>query len=220
MRFSVRPIRILSLLILVSITSAYVFASGAVASKTSASEAGSAKVFGKLVTTSNRPILVNGGAAITGSVILSGAQLSTPASSFATVQLDRLGTVTVAPSSNVTLNYDAKNITVRVASGDAVVSTVAGVTGKVLGANGEALTANANPTPVSAETARNWGIAGVAVGGGAFVWAIIAWNKANNAQDDADAANAAAASLASQLAALRTCLAGQTTSPVKLCTSF
>jgi hypothetical protein len=26
--------------------------------------------------------------------------------------------------------------------------------------------------------------------------------------------------LASQLAALRTCLAGQTTSPIKLCTSF
>jgi hypothetical protein len=176
-------------------------------------------VFGKLVTTSNRPVIVNGGAAITGTVILSGAQLITPSTSIATVQLDRLGVVTVAPDSRVTLSFDASSITVKVLSGDAAVATVNGVKGSVLDAAGNPRTASP-AAPAGGNSAKNWGIAGVAVGSAAFVWAIIAWNKANDAQDDADAANAAAASLASQLAALRTCLAGQTTSPIKLCTSF
>src|ERR1051325_1978439 len=126
MRFSVRPIRIISLLVLVAVTNIYVFAGGTVSSN------GAKVSSGKLVTTSNRPVTVNGGAAITGSVILSGAQIVTPAANFATVQLDRLGTVMVAPLSNVTLNYDAKSITVSITSGDATVSTVEGVTGKVI----------------------------------------------------------------------------------------
>jgi hypothetical protein len=106
---------------------------------------------------------------------------------------------------------------VKVVSGDAVVNAVNGVTGTVVPAGGK--TAGPAAAPANS-SAKNWGIAGVAVGSAAFIWAIIAWNKAGNAQDDANAANASAAALASQLAALRTCLAGQTTSPVKLCTSF
>lgn len=208
MRFDVRPMRVLSALLLVAVVNVYVFASGAV----SASESASSKVLlGKLVTMSNRPIIVNGAEAITGTIILSGAQLTTPAASLATVQLDNLGTVTVAPSSKVSLNFDSKNVTVRVMSGDATLSTVTGVKGTVLAANGTPR--NVPSAPVSADTARNWGIAGVAIGSAAFVWALIAWNRANNAQDDADATAAA-------LAALRACLAGQTTSPVRVCTSF
>src|SRR2546421_6818460 len=76
------------------------------------------------------------------------------------------------------------------------------------------------PVPAGGNTAKNWGIAGVAVGSAAFVWAIIGWNRANDARDAAAAAAAANAALAAQLAALRTCLAGQTASPVKVCTSF
>ena len=53
---------------------------------------------------------------------------------------------------------------------------------------------------------------------------IVAWSKANTADDDAAKAAAAAAaaqaSLNAQIAALKACLAGQTTSPIKLCTSF
>jgi hypothetical protein len=123
----------------------------------------------------------------------------------------------IAPNSNVTLTFDETNIAVRVFAGDATVTTAKGVTGVVLDAAGNPRSAAA---PVSAETARNWGVAGVAIGSAGLIWAIIGWNKANDAEDDAKAAQAQAATLASQLAALRTCLAGQTTSPIKLCTSF
>jgi hypothetical protein len=211
MLVSTRPIKVLSLFLLVVVANAYVF-SAAVAA------ANAKLVSGRLITNSNRPIMVNGGEAITGAVILSGTQLVTPATAGASVQLENLGIVTVAPSSAVTLAFDAKNVTVNVQSGFAAVKTVDGVKGTVLGLP-NASGANA-PAPVSANTARNWGIAGVAVGGAAFIWAIIAWNRANTANDNANAANASAASLASQLAALRSCLAKQTTSPLSLCTSF
>ena len=213
---STRPSRVLSLLLLVVIANACIVNA---AFATTVAESSNAKaLLGRLVTNSNRPVIVNGGEAITGAVILSGTQLVTPASAGATVQLDRLGVVSIAPSSTVTLAFDAKSVTVNVAAGYADVSTVDGVKGTVTGvptAGGPAATA-----PAGGNSAKNWGIAGVAVGGGAFIWAIIAWNKANNAEDDAKAAQASAATLASQLAALRTCLTGQTTSPLKLCTSF
>lgn len=209
MRFDVRPIKVLSALVLIAIVNVQVFASGAVIST---NDSGSQKVLlGKLITTSNRPVVVNGAEAITGSIILSGAQLSTPAASLATVQLDNVGTVTVAPSSKVTLNFDSKNVSLRIYSGDATLTTAKGVNGTVVGPSGEPKTAA--PAPTDADTARNWGIAGVAVGSAAFIWALIAWNKANDADDRA-------AALEAQLAALRACLAGQSASPVRVCTSF
>jgi hypothetical protein len=201
-------------MVLVAVVNVYVFAAGATSAPNEASM--SKVLLGKLVTTSNRPVLVNGGEAITGTVILSGTQLVTPASGGALVTLDGLGTVSVAPNSNASLTFDSKSVTVNVASGYASVATAEGVKGSVVG-----LPANATaPTPAGGNSAKNWGIAGVGIGSAAFIFAIIAWNKAGNAQDDANAAQAAAATLASQLAALRTCLAGQTSSPVKLCTSF
>jgi hypothetical protein len=194
---------------LIAVVNVYVFANGAIVSS---NESGAAKVLlGKLITMSNRPVIVNGAEAITGTIILSGATVSTPVTSLATVQLDNVGTVTVAPSSSVMLNFDAKNVAVRILSGDASLSTAKGVTGSVVGPNGEPRTPA--PVPTDAETARNWGIAGVAIGSAAFIWALIAWNKANDANDKADA-------LAAQLAALRACLAGQSASPVRVCTSF
>ena len=213
MRLNLRPARILSALMLIAVVNVYVFANGAITYSSKA-------VLGKLVTTSNRPILVNGGEAGTGAVILSGSQLATSSVSIATVQLPNVATVMIAPSSVVSLSFDAKTVTVRVASGDATLTTAEGVTGKVLDAAGNPRTSSPAPMPAGGNSAKNWGIAGVGIGSAAFIWAIIAWNKANDAEDDALAAQASAATLASQLAALRTCLAGQTTSPVKLCTSF
>src|SRR5437763_9477185 len=172
MRLHLRPARILSALMLVAVVNVYVFANGAIVSSSkSAGGSGSAKVlFGKLVTTSNRPIIVNGAEAITGTIILSGAQLSTPVTSVATVRLENLGTVTIAPDSSVALSFDAKNVTVKVASGDASVVTVEGVTGTVIPATPSA-------APAGGNTAKNWGGAGVAVGSAAFIWGIIAWNS-------------------------------------------
>lgn len=206
MRLHINPRRILSVFMLVAVVNVYVFASGAVASSSK-----SKVLLGKLVTMSNRPVIVNGAEAITGAIILSGATVSTPVTSLAAVQLDNVGTVTVSPNSSVTLNFDSKNIAVRIISGDASLSTAKGVTGTVTGPSGEPRTPA--PVPTDVETARNWGIAGVAIGGAALIFGLVAWNKAGNAQDDADKANAA-------LASLRACLAGQSASPVRVCTSF
>jgi len=204
-------VRILSALTLIAVINVYVFA---VVPKDAASESASPKVLlGKLVTMSNRPIMVNGAEAITGAIILSGAQLTTPAANLATVQLGNVGTVTVAPSSSVVLNFDSKSVALRIVSGDATLSTATGVKGTVVGANGAPRNVPSAPVPTDAETARNWGIAGVAVGSAGLIWALIAWNKANDANDRADA-------LAAQLAALRACLAGQSASPIRVCTSF
>jgi hypothetical protein len=206
--------RILSALMLVAIVNVYVFAAGAIVPKEAASESVSSKMLlGRLVTMSNRPIIVNGAEAITGTIILSGAELTTPAASLATVQLDNVGTVTVAPSSSIVLNFDSKSVAVRIVSGDATLSTADGVKGTVIGANGAPRNVPSAPMPTDADTARNWGIAGVAVGSAAFIWALIAWNKANDADDRARA-------LEAQLAALRACLAGQSASPIRVCTSF
>jgi hypothetical protein len=217
MRLSARPIRIVSLLVLLAVVNVFVFASGTLSPSRTSNEAGNSKaLLGKLVTTSNRPVIVNGGEAITGAIILSGAQVQTPAANIAKVQLDNLGAVLIFPKSSVNIAFDQKQITVRVASGNATLTTADGVKGVVLDANGDPTL----PTPSvpASSSAKNWGIAGVAVGSAAFIWAIIAWNRANDARDTANAANAAAASLASQLAALRTCLAGQTST--SLCKSF
>ncbi|HYX30105.1 MAG TPA: hypothetical protein VE863_16305 [Pyrinomonadaceae bacterium] len=210
MQLSARPLKVLALGMLIAVMNVYVFAG---------SEAGNGKtLLGKLITTSNRPVIVNGGEAITGSVIVSGAELTTPAASGAIVELNSLGTVVVSPSSNVILTFDSKSVQANVLSGFASVATAEGVNGTVVGlpANG----APTSPVPAGGNNAKTWGIAGVAVGSAAFIWAIISWRRANDARDSAAAAQASAASLAAQLAALRTCLAGQTQSPVKLCTSF
>src|SRR5437764_14739518 len=129
MRVQIRPAKVLSALMLIAVVNVYVFANGAITSS-------SKSLTGRLITTSNRPILVNGGEAITGTVIVSGAQLATSAASVATVELPNVATVTIAPSSNVALNFDAKAVTVTVSSGDATITTAEGVVGKVLNASG------------------------------------------------------------------------------------
>src|SRR5262249_10630953 len=102
MRLNARPIRILSTFVLIAVVNVYVFAAGVVAPNGKV-------LLGKLITMSNRTVFVNGAEAITGSIVLSGAQVTTPAASIATVQLDNVGAVTIAPNSNVTLTFDAKN---------------------------------------------------------------------------------------------------------------
>jgi hypothetical protein len=209
------------LLVLIAVTNVYVFANGAVLS--SAKNSSESKVLlGKLITNSNRPILVNGGDAITGTIILSGSQLITPAVGSATVQLDKLGMVMIAPSSSVTLAFDSKSVTVNVASGDATLTTAEGVKGSVIGPNGTPKVGGATPTPVS--NSDNWAVAGVVIGSLGVVLGIWGLHRASNADKDAKAAAAAAAAAAANsaaaIAALKACLAGQTASPVKLCTSF
>ena len=202
---------------LIAVTNVYVFATGTIAGSSKNANA----LLGKLITNSNRPVLVNGGDAITGTIILSGAQLVTPAAAGATVQLDKLGSVSIAPSSSITLTFDLKSVTVNVSSGNAMVTTVEGVKGTVLGPDGNPAGGGSKaPAPAPSSQFNNGDWAGVALGGVGIIIGFIALNRANDARDAAAAAAAAAAAQAAALAALRTCLAGQVTTPIKLCTSF
>ncbi len=86
---------------------------------------------GRLTTTGDSPVSVNGNNAKTGETIFSGQQIQTPAGTSATVQLPGLGSVEIRPGSNVTLTFGEGKIAVVVMSGCVRLSADAGVTGTV-----------------------------------------------------------------------------------------
>jgi hypothetical protein len=88
-------------------------------------------LFGRLVTNSDSFVVVNGNDALTGTTILSGAHLQTPAGVAATVQMDSLGRVEMAPGTALTLSFSKGNVAVDVSSGQALLVTPKGVNGSV-----------------------------------------------------------------------------------------
>jgi hypothetical protein len=98
---------------------------------------------GRLTTTGDNPVSVNGNSASTGETIFSGQQIQTPAGTTATVQLAGLGSVEIKPGSNVTLTFGEGKISVVVNSGCVRLSAGAGVTGTVQ-SKGKTLTTDSN----------------------------------------------------------------------------
>jgi hypothetical protein len=86
---------------------------------------------GRLTTTGDNPVAVNGNNAKTGDTVFSGQQIRTPAGTTATVQLPGLGSVEIRPGSNVTLTFGEGQISVVVISGCVRLSADAGVKGTV-----------------------------------------------------------------------------------------
>ena len=86
---------------------------------------------GRLTTAGDNPVTVNGNSAKTGETIFSGQQIQTPAGTGATVQLGTLGSVEIAPGSNVTLTFSGGTINVTVTSGCVKVNAARGVTGTI-----------------------------------------------------------------------------------------
>src|ERR1044072_1505633 len=86
---------------------------------------------GRLTTTGNNTVSVNGNNAKTGETIFSGQQIQTPAGTTATVYLPGLGSVEIKPGSNVTLTFGDGKISVVVLSGCVRLSADAGVDGTV-----------------------------------------------------------------------------------------
>lgn len=86
---------------------------------------------GRLTTTGDNPVAVNGNNAKTGETIFSGQQIQTPAGTTATVQLPGLGSVEIRPGSNVTLTFGEGKINVVVLRGCVRLSADAGVTGTI-----------------------------------------------------------------------------------------
>jgi hypothetical protein len=177
----------IALLLVFAISNLFVFAGGrTIPSNEAANLNGTEMLLGKLTTRSNKQILLNGSEAITGATILSGAQLQTPAGVTATVSLPKLGSVNIAPNSDVNLTFSEGTVKVNVASGDATLSTVNGVNGSVLAANGTlAPSSSGVPAPRPAGLAGLSAATGVAIvlGGVALIIGIVALHRANQARD-------------------------------------
>jgi hypothetical protein len=178
----------IALLLVFALSNLFVFAGGRTfPSNEGVNLSGSEMLLGKLTTRSNKQILLNGSEAITGATILSGAQLVTPAGVTATVSVPNLGTVNIAPSSNVNLAFDKSTVKVNVSSGDATLSTVTGVSGFVVAADGSSTpSASGVPAPRPAGGIAGIGAAatvGLVAGGLGLIIAIIALHRANQARD-------------------------------------
>jgi len=106
-----------------------------------------------LLTRGNNPISVNGNEATSGMTIFSGAQLLTPQKVGATVRIEGLGQLDLAPDTNVSLNFDYNQVNVNLAGGYAVLTTNKNVAGLITTAEGViARTEAAKGSSVAAQT--------------------------------------------------------------------
>jgi hypothetical protein len=94
---------------------------------------------GRLTTSNNQPIQVNGLSASTGASILSGATLETGADQSATVNLGALGAVEMGPNTKLVLTFDEQsNFKALVLFGCAKVSARSNATGEIATDQGSA----------------------------------------------------------------------------------
>lgn len=94
---------------------------------------------GRLTTSNNQPIQVNGNSAATGASIVSGATLETGANQSATVNLGALGSVEISPNTRVVLTFDDQgNVKAVVAFGCVKVIANTNATGEVATDQGSA----------------------------------------------------------------------------------
>lgn len=100
---------------------------------------------GRLRTTGNKQIDVNGNPAPAGTTIISGASLSTPEGVGATVDLPGLGRVNMSPNSRLSINYTASGVDVTMTSGCATLDlTNANANGSITSPKGEATRTSAS----------------------------------------------------------------------------
>ena len=107
--------RLVSILLVFCITPLYVNAE--LLSPKANAEFASAQTGGRLSTTGNKQIDVNGNPAPAGTTILPGASLTTPEGVGATVDLPGLGRMTMSPNSKVNINFTGNSLDVTVVSG-------------------------------------------------------------------------------------------------------
>jgi hypothetical protein len=120
----------IALVLIFSISQIYVQASLVGKSSAATNPAAAART-GKLTTSGNNPINVNGNSTKPGTTVLSGSQLLTPAGVGASVQIGKLGLLRMAPDTTLTLNFDGSSVDVTLASGYATLTTGPGVKGSI-----------------------------------------------------------------------------------------
>lgn len=94
--------------------------------------AASSQLGGKLITSGNLPVMVNGNSALGGATIVSGTVLETPANVTATVQIEGLGLVELLPDSIAVIEFSANNIKVTLRRGCATLETNKGTKGAIV----------------------------------------------------------------------------------------
>ena len=127
----------IALLLIFSISQIYVQASLAGKSLPTTNTATAPARAGKLTTTGNNPINVNGNSTNPGTSIISGSQLLTPAGVGASVQIGKLGLLRMAPETSLTLNFNGSTIDVTLTSGYATLTTGPGVKGSITTPDGK-----------------------------------------------------------------------------------
>lgn len=129
-----RTFRVVSVVAAICVFQVYVLAGATrpnVATNANATSAASSLMLGRLMLAETESILVNGNSANSGTTILSGSQLQTPAGVKATVQLGSAGKLYIEPNTNLTVTFDMTNVDVKVAAGRAFVAANAGVASSV-----------------------------------------------------------------------------------------
>lgn len=95
------------------------------------------RLMGTLRTRANRPVLVNGNKAGSGTTILSGARIQSPDKVGATVDLASLGKLDFAPNTDFVVTFDASNVSVQLKAGYVVLTTKKGIAGVVTTPDGK-----------------------------------------------------------------------------------
>jgi len=93
---------------------------------------------GRLKTSNNQPVTVNGLTANTGASILSGATIETGADQSATVDLGPLGSLDITPNTKVVLTFEQGNAKATVITGCVILKAKKGTTGEVANEQGSA----------------------------------------------------------------------------------
>lgn len=104
---------------------------------------------GRLTLANGQAILVNGNNAVTGTTIFSGMRLQSPDGVNASVQLGTLGQLSFEPNTDLTLDFSGSGIEVRVAAGNATLTSNDGVNAVLTGADGQALRSAGKATTLS-----------------------------------------------------------------------
>ena len=91
---------------------------------------------GRLKTSNNQPVTINGLSANTGASILSGATIETGADQSATVDLGPLGSLDITPNTKVVLTFEQGNAKATVITGCVTLKAEKGTTGEVANEQG------------------------------------------------------------------------------------
>ena len=131
------------------------------ATSSGAVEATANKLFvGRLALPDGQSILVNGNDAVTGTTIFSGMRLQSPDGVNASVQLGTLGQLSFEPNTDLTLDFSGASVEVRVAAGNATLTSNDGVNAVLTGADGQALRSEGKAATLStkprAAVAAGW----------------------------------------------------------------